>query len=125
MRIRLTRRPGQPGTLHEQATYGDKLVCVRYRYDEATHKRHKTVEIITETIDWHVPEPAPAPEPIPPETPVYVRVIWGEISLARAIRRVRGFWDGRRQLWRLRYDDALALGLEDRIDWGVTQQMQM
>lgn len=112
MRIRLTCKPGQPGTLHELATYGDTLVCVRYRYDQASHKRYKTVELIIETVNWD-----PKPVPIPPETPVYVRVIWGEVQLARAIRKAPGSWNRQKNLWRLRYDAAIALGLEDRIVW--------
>jgi len=32
--------------------YGDALVCVRYRYDVATHKQYKTVEIIVSESDW-------------------------------------------------------------------------
>src|SRR5438445_9282132 len=44
-RIRLTRRPGQPGTKKLQQRYGDDLICVRYRYDEERGERIKTVEI--------------------------------------------------------------------------------
>jgi hypothetical protein len=117
MRIRMTRRPGQPGTLHELATYGDKLVCVRYRYDEATHKRHKTVELIIETIDW-----SPPPAKIPPETPVYVRVERIEIELRNQVKRAKAMWYPAIRLWRLRYDAALALGIEDRIDWEASQR---
>ncbi len=53
MRTRLKLRPGQRGTKKLLAQYGDQLVCVRYRYDEATHKRYKTVELIVEVVDWH------------------------------------------------------------------------
>jgi hypothetical protein len=34
------------------STYGDRLVCVRYRYDSARGVRHKTVELIVETTPW-------------------------------------------------------------------------
>lgn len=53
MRVRLVRRPGQPGTREQVQTYGDRLICVRYRYDTATQKRYKTVEIIVEEAPWH------------------------------------------------------------------------
>ena len=33
MKTRLTRKPGQKGTKKLTALYGEKLVCVRYRYD--------------------------------------------------------------------------------------------
>ena len=34
MRTRLTLKPGQRGTKQLVAEYGDRLVCVRYRYDD-------------------------------------------------------------------------------------------
>ena len=46
MRARLTLKLGQPGTKGPLAHYGKRLVCVRYRYDEQTHQRVKTVELI-------------------------------------------------------------------------------
>jgi len=44
-------RPGQRGTklLRE---YGDRLVCVRYRYDEQNARRLKTVELVVEAVPW-------------------------------------------------------------------------
>ena len=35
--------PGQPGTKKLLEKYGEKLVCVRYKYDEKRLKRIKTV----------------------------------------------------------------------------------
>lgn len=48
MRIRSTVQPGQPGAKKLLPQYGDRLVCVRYRYDEQRKKRFKTVELIVE-----------------------------------------------------------------------------
>lgn len=48
MRTRLTLQPHQDGAKHLQAQYGDRLVRVRYRYDEQRKKRIKTVELIVE-----------------------------------------------------------------------------
>ena len=47
--------PGQKGTkkLHEQ--FGDRLLCVRYRYDDQLRKRFKTVELIVEEAAWTPP----------------------------------------------------------------------
>jgi hypothetical protein len=39
-------KPGQKGTKRLLEQYGDKLLCVRYRYDEKRQVRIKTVEII-------------------------------------------------------------------------------
>lgn len=52
MRTRLTLTPGQNGTKHLVDKYGDRLVCVRYRYDEAKQRRLKTVELIVEESEW-------------------------------------------------------------------------
>lgn len=52
MRVRLVRRPGQHGTRAYVERYGNRLVCVRYRYDTAAGRRYKTVEIIVEEAPW-------------------------------------------------------------------------
>jgi hypothetical protein len=72
--------PGQPGTKALLKTYGDRLVCVRYRYDRAQRKRYKTVELIVEEAAWDPPPVAPAPD-----TLVYLRVAWGEAGVTRRI----------------------------------------
>src|SRR5713226_1277422 len=50
MEIRLTLRPGMSGTKKLLARYGERLVCVRYRYDRATGRRVKTAELIVEDV---------------------------------------------------------------------------
>jgi hypothetical protein len=55
MRVRLVRRPGQHGTRQYLEEYGDRLVCVRYRYDAATQRRYKTIEIIVDEAPWVLP----------------------------------------------------------------------
>src|SRR6266699_1220888 len=52
MEIRLTLRPGMAGTKKLLARYGERLVCVRYRYDSATGRRVKTAEPIVQDIAW-------------------------------------------------------------------------
>ncbi|MGE4520628.1 MAG: hypothetical protein AB7E04_14095 [Desulfobacteraceae bacterium] len=52
MRTRLHLKPGQRGTKRLSEKYGDQLVCVRYRYDDATKKRYKTVELIVDVAEW-------------------------------------------------------------------------
>src|SRR5665647_1811719 len=41
-------KPGQKGTRRLVEQFGDKLLCVRYRYDEIRQVRMKTVEIIVD-----------------------------------------------------------------------------
>lgn len=52
MRTRLKLKPGQRGTKKLQAIYGDRLVCVRYRYDTEQGRRLKTIELIVEEKEW-------------------------------------------------------------------------
>jgi hypothetical protein len=52
MQTRLSLAPGQNGTKKLLARYGERWVCVRYRYDAASKVRHKTVELIVETSAW-------------------------------------------------------------------------
>src|SRR5437899_9492372 len=51
-RVRLHLKPGQKGTKQLLAQYGDRLICVRYRYDAQRKKRLKTVELLVAERDW-------------------------------------------------------------------------
>jgi len=57
MRTLLHLKPGQKGTKQQLAQYGDRLVCVRYRYDAQQKKRFKTVELIIAEREWEPPPP--------------------------------------------------------------------
>jgi hypothetical protein len=46
-------QPGQNGTKALVRKYGERLVCVRYRYDSQTQQRHKTVALIEDTVPWN------------------------------------------------------------------------
>jgi hypothetical protein len=110
MRARAKLRPGQPGTKALLKIYGDRLVCVRYRYDSTQRKRYKTVELIVDEADWEPSARTPAPE-----TPVYIRVVWGEAAVARSIKAAGGRWHRGYKLWALPYGQAEQLGLLDRL----------
>jgi|SRR5215813_6428854 len=110
MRARAKRWPGQPGTKALLKTYGDRLVCVRYRYDHQQRRRYKTVEIIVEEARWEPPPAVPAPD-----TLVYLRVAWGEATVARQIKQAGGHWRRDYKLWAIRYAQAEQLQLLDRM----------
>jgi hypothetical protein len=110
MQIRSTVRPGQRGAKKLLAQYGDQLVCVRYRYDEQRQKRVKTVELIIEEEAW-----TPFQAPPPAEALVSLRIAPAEVALRQQIKQVGGRWDPWRQVWEVRYAQALALGLAGRI----------
>jgi hypothetical protein len=107
MRIRSILKPGQRGTKRLVEQYGESLLCVRYRYDEASRKRLKTIELVIEESDW---SPKIASESI-----VGVQVAFREADLQQKVRQAGGKWNPARRVWELRYDRAIALGLKDRL----------
>ena len=110
MQTRLKLKPDQPGTKKQVAQYGDKLVCVRYRYDAQKKKRYKTVELIIEEVDW-----LPQPKPLPADTLMRVKVKWGELDLARRVKQSGGKWNADKRVWELRYGRVVELSLEERV----------
>jgi hypothetical protein len=143
MEARATLRPGQKGTKKLVSRFGDRLICVRYRYDATRRKRFTTVELIVDEADWTASTP-PAPEAAPPgstasptripiETQagapkeaygepsaakpdlVGLRVELEEVDLRQKVKAAGARWDPGRRLWILRRDRAIRLGLQERI----------
>lgn len=110
MHIRSTVHPGQRGTKKLLTQYGDRLVCVRYRYDDKRQKRLKTIELIVEEEDWKVTPPTPKKE-----TLVHIALAAKEYPLRQQVKQRGGQWDPQRGLWEIRYEDVLALDLQARI----------
>jgi hypothetical protein len=54
--VRLTLKPGLRGTLKLLALHGNKLICVRYRYNKKARRRYKTVELIIDQKYWKPPK---------------------------------------------------------------------
>jgi len=94
--------------LHQHCS---QLVCVRYRYDEPRQRQLKTVELIIGRLPWHPKSSAPLDAAL-----VSVHINLKEVDLQRQVKQAGGKWNRARQLWDLRYDQALALGLADRIE---------
>ena len=107
MRTRLILKPGQNGTKEMVDKYGDRLVCVRYRYDAVQNKRYKTVEIIVDEVDW---EPTPRPDEL-----VAIKLAYGELALREKVKAAGGRWNPTRQVWELPYIEVLNLSLENRM----------
>jgi len=84
-------------------------VCVRHRHDELTGRSFKTVELIVEETPW---KPRKSSET---ERIVRLRVGREEARVRAAVKSAGGRWNPQDRLWELRQDEALALGLEDRI----------
>ena len=112
MEIRLTRRPGQAGTKKFLDRYGERLVCVRYRYDETNACRHKTVELIVETVPWAARSRRARRRD---EEMVAVRIAYGETDLRERAKRLGALWRPAQKLWEMRWLDAKRLGIADRV----------
>lgn len=109
-RVRLHLKPGQKGTKQLLAQYGDRLICVRYRYDAQRRKRLKTVELLVAERDWQPPRPGFAHD-----QPVGLRVAFADVAVRDQVKQAGGTWNRERRVWQLRYDRVVELGLNDRI----------
>jgi hypothetical protein len=108
--VRKTMRPGQKGTGKLLRDWGERLVCVRYRFDSERRVRYTTVEIVASD-----PRPWIPPRRMPASALVYLRVEREDWKAIRKLRDARAWWDRERGLWRLRYDAAERLRLRNRI----------
>jgi hypothetical protein len=111
MRAKKKLKPGQDGTKSLLDKYGERLICVRYRYDEERGIRHKTIELIVESTPWKPQNPE-----IPSDTIVGVKVGLHEVELQTVVRQAGGKWNRDLQLLELRYDKVVALDLISRIE---------
>ena len=112
METRLSLAPGQNGTKKLLATYGERLLRVRYRYDAARGVRHKTVELIVETIKWNPRRRNPRREP---EDMVAVRIAFSEAALRERIKAAGAIWRPRHRLWEVDWKTVVELGLQSRV----------
>jgi hypothetical protein len=108
--VRLHLKPGQKGTKRLLEQYGDRLVCVRYRYDASRRQRFKTVELIVAERDWQPPRPCLAPD-----RPISLRIAFAEVDLRRRVKQAGGRWNPYERVWQLPHDRAVALGPTERI----------
>jgi hypothetical protein len=111
VRPHVTLQPGQKGTKKRCDRYGAQLVCVRDRDDAARQRRLKTVELIVEEGPWH-----PGCTARRGSETVGVRVTFPEVSWQRQVKLAGGRWNPARRVWEWGRDQALKLGLKDRIE---------
>ncbi len=118
METRLSLAPGQNGTKKLLAKYGDRLGCVRYRYDAERKLRHKTVELIVETTPG---SPRARNARRNPNDMVAVRIGYSETDLRERVKTFGGIWRPRQRLWEVDWKTARELGLQSR---GVAQDLR-
>ncbi len=108
MKAKVKLLPGKPGTKSLIREYGDRLVCVRYRYDEEKGMRYTTAEIIVEKKRWNPPADK--------NRTVMVRIDFEEHSLQEAARKRGGRWNPKKKRWTLPFQAARDMGIQDRIE---------
>jgi len=107
MRTRLTLKAGEPGTRKVLDEYGERLLYVRYRYDEERHLRLKTAEIIIETVAWN-PTQAPIVDAL---DYIHIRFDARDKKTKTAVKRLGGYWDPDAAAWRITRAAATLLDL--------------
>lgn len=115
MKIKATLKPGQNGTKRLLEKYGNRLVCVRYRYDEGTGKRYTTAEVVVdESSDVVVVRESDCVR-AHQSLRFGVRIDYWESELREKAKARGAIWRPRQKLWEMRYDDVIELGLESRV----------
>lgn len=109
---RLTLRPGMPGTKRLLDQYGDRLICVRYLYDEATSTCLKTVELVVEKAPWVGKPRKPRRQD---HDMVAVRIAWDEWELRAAVKQAGAIWRPRQRVWELDWKSVRALKIQERL----------
>jgi hypothetical protein len=112
METRLTLRPGQSGTKKLLERYGERLVRVRYLYDETNGLRLKTVELVVESVPWH---PRPRHLRRRDDEIVAVRIAWAETDLRERAKRLGALWRPAHKVWEITWANAKRLGISDRV----------
>jgi hypothetical protein len=92
------------------AQHGDALVCVRYRYDEASRTRTKTVELVVEKKAWNPPAKKYNDNDLVP-----VRIGYAEKNLIESAKAAKGRWNPDVKLWFILYGKIRGTALEKHI----------
>jgi hypothetical protein len=103
-------KPGQPGTLKLVTQYGDRLVCVRYRYDALKRRRYTTAEIVVDESEWD-----PLPSTAARRERVAVRIAVQETTLRAKVKAAGGRWDTEKRVWMLPMEQVIQMGLTGRV----------
>jgi hypothetical protein len=134
MKTRLVLKAGDKGTRKVVREFGERLVCVRYRYDEVGRRRLKTAEIVVEEVPWdpgskgrsrseqgEVKQGAAGSASTPDgptdgdEQRVTIQILYGEKDLRALVKEAGARWLPDDRLWELELGAVRRLGLEGRI----------
>ena len=106
----MTLPAGERGTKKLTSKYGERLLCVRYRYDMVRRKRVTTVELIEDVKFLRHSKRKPPRNKI-----VQITVAYGEARIGKLVREAGGKWNRNARVWELPYGEVLDLGLQERL----------
>jgi len=109
--------PGEPGTKKYLEKYGDRFVCLRYKYDTESGIKSKTIELTVSEEVW-----TKKSNYIPPNKLMHLNIPLTNVFLQKLVREAGGFWDSTAHCLRLPYNMTKALGLETRIIWSLSNK---
>ena len=109
MITKLKLKPGQRGTKKLAEEFGNALVCVRYRYDEKSGMRFKTVELIVESKPWTATPHFADTDLVP------VFIVFSDRASREIAKTAKGRWDPDQKLWFIRYGRIKGTDLEKHI----------
>ena len=92
-RVRLHLKPGQKGTKQPVAQYGDRLLCVRCRYDAERRRRLKTVELVIAEQPW-----VPPPSRFESNEIVGLPVAFADVATRHRVKEAGATWDPERRM---------------------------
>ena len=101
---------GMPGTKKLVEKFGEKLICVRYKYDAGKKIKYKTVELIVDQGFWEPDECLGRRS-----RKVFVKINYSETELRMRIKAAGGRWERDKKLWEIEYKKLKPMGMEDRI----------
>jgi len=109
VKTRLILKAGRPGTKRLVAKYGDSLVCVRFKYDEESRQRLKTVELVVERSAWSPPPRYAA------DTLVPLRIEVTDMPMRLQAQAAGGWWNPKKKHWFVKYGKIAGTPLEKHI----------
>jgi len=103
-------QPDQDGAKQLCEQYGERLVGVCYRYDEAKKARGKTGELIIEKSEWE-----PMAVHWQADTRVALQIAVQEREGRQRVKAAGGKWNPSEAVWEFPYGRGVALGMTNRI----------
>jgi hypothetical protein len=105
-----------PDTKKLAARYGERLVCVRYLYDETRGRRLKTVALVIEVVIEEAPWHGRARKPRRNDHDLArVRIARDEAGLRIAVKKAGGISRPRQMLWEMPWNAVRTLGIGHRV----------